>query len=688
MNSRIETLKEMFIVDKIQKRLRHDFFSISELAHDFAQKELSPESRSALRLISMINAENPVVFAEEKIAFTRTNISVPQIFTPDEFEKIHQNHWVHELGDVSNICVDYTKLLHTGFDATIDELHFLKEQRPTGKEREYIQYQIDILRSIQNLAEKYRQEAIKTGNTTVASSLARVPASSPETFLQALQMLRIIHFAMWCGNNYHNTVGRFDQFMYSWFEADLRAGELNRDTALELIEEFFLTFNRDSDLYPGMQQGDNGQSIVLGGLKEDGSDAFNDLSQLCLEASLNLKVIDPKINLRVHSKTADEVYITGTQLTRQGLGFPQYSNDDIVVPGLIALGYEKKDALNYAVAACWEFIIPGKGMDIPNIEAVSFAQAVEDAVINHLEKCESFENLLYQVKYYLNQQIDELCEKTKNIYIYPAPLLSLMMEECASTGKDVSEGSIYNNYGFHGTGLATAADSLAAIKKSLFEDKTVQANELISAIKNDFKGFDDLSNTLRYTMPKMGQNNDYVDSIGSTLLAYFAESLTGRKNERGGIYRAGTGTAMYYLWHAKSLHASPDGRHKDEGFGCNYSPSLYTKCAGPVSIVQSFAKPNLMQVINGGPLTLELHDTLFRTEDSIRKVAMLVKSFMDLGGHQLQINAVNRDKLLAAQQDPEKYRHLIVRVWGWSGYFVELDKEYQDHVIQRMELVI
>ena len=189
-------------------------------------------------------------------------------------------------------------------------------------------------------------------------------------------------------------------------------------------------------------------------------------------------------------------------------------------------------------------------------------------------------------------------------------------------------------------------------------------------------------------MPKMGDDENSVDDLAVWLLDTFADALQGRRNERGGIFRAGTGSAMYYIWHSKDMPATPDGRHAGEGIACNYSPSLFARCPGPVSIIKSFSKPHLSRAINGGPLTLELHDTLFRTAESTQKVAMLVKSFMDMGGHQLQLNAVNRDTLLDAQKHPENYRNLIVRVWGWSGYFVELDKEYQDHIIQRMELQI
>jgi formate C-acetyltransferase len=186
----------------------------------------------------------------------------------------------------------------------------------------------------------------------------------------------------------------------------------------------------------------------------------------------------------------------------------------------------------------------------------------------------------------------------------------------------------------------------------------------------------------------MGNNESCVDDRAVWLLDTFADVLKGRYNERGGIFRGGTGSAMYYIWHASDLPATADGRKAEENLGANYSPSLFIRANGPVSILQSFAKPHLRRVINGGPLTIELHDTVFRNEEAVGKVAVLVKSFMDLGGHQLQLNAVNRDTLVDAQKHPENYKNLIVRVWGWSGYFVELDKVYQDHIMERMELVV
>lgn len=689
--NRIERMRQFFVIDKQQRQYWQEKTDPYRLARDFEAGGVPDTDRAAVRLIHVLRHEQPVVFKDEKIAYTRTVTTIPELFTEKELSQLKKDHWIHENGDVCNINADYTRLLDTGIAPKIDELLALRQQfEQTGElqKAHYTGLQIDILEAVLELAGRYRQEAERQGNQIVADTLSRVPARAPESFLEALQMFRILHYTMWCGRNYHNTVGRFDQYLYPYLKRDMERGLYDEESALELLEEFFLTFNRDSDLYPGMQQGDNGQSMVLGGLNPDGSDSYNLLSELCLKASLDLKLIDPKINLRVHQKTPMATYILGTQLTKQGLGFPQYSNDDVVIPGLMELGYEERDAYNYVVAACWEFIIPGVAMDIPNIGGLSFTEAVQHVVYEELETCESYEAFIRAVKAQIRQQADELCEQVKKVYLFPAPFLSLMMDGGGGDGVDISLGAKYNNYGFHGTGVSTAADSIAAVKKYVFEEQSVSAGELVAALKHDFAGYELLGNRLRYEAPKMGYDDDFVDLIAAELLGFFADILKGRVNDRGGVYRAGTGSAMYYIWHSKDMGATPDGRHKGEGLGCNYSPGLFSKCPGPVSILKSFAKPDLKRTINGGPLTLELHDTMFRTGDSIAKTAAMVKSFMDLGGHQLQLNAVNRDTMLDAQKHPENYRNLIVRVWGWSGYFVELDKEYQDHIIQRMELVV
>ncbi len=681
MTERISNLRRFFIDEKKHHSYRQKAPDPMVLASEFSRNNTPDVDRAVIRLKYMLDNEVPVVLKDEKIALMRTIPKPPEIFTEDELNAIKAAHRIHERGEVCNINVNYSLLLDAGFDKKRREIAGVIgkfEKCGDISSVHYLRQLLSILDSVEALAGRYRKEAEKVGNRIVAESFSNIPANPPANFLQALQMLRLLHFTMWCGNNYHNTLGRFDQYMFKYLKNDMEKGLLDYDSALELVEEFFLSLNRDSDLYPGMQQGDNGQSLVLGGLNEDGSDSFNILSEICLKASLELKLIDPKINLRVSKNTPIERYILGTQLTKQGLGFPQYSNDDVVIDGLINLGYDKNDAYNYVVAACWEFIIPGRGMDIPNIDALSFVKAVEDSTFDKLKSCKSFDEFFAFVKENINSQADEICNNTKNIYIFPAPFLSLMMEGCVENAKDISHGNRYNNYGVHGTGISTAVDSLAAIKKYVFEKGEIKPETLVAALKNNFKGFEDLRNKLRYNAPKFGNDDEFADNIAVSLLDAFAQSLQNKKN----------GSAMYYIWHSKDMPATPDGRNHGEEFPANYSPSMFARLNGPVSIIKSFAKPDLKKVINGGPLTLELHDTVFRTPEAVSKVALLVKSFMDLGGNQLQLNSVNRDILIDAQKNPEKHRNLIVRVWGWSGYFTELSKEYQDHIIKRAELSI
>lgn len=686
MKERIEMMRNFFVRDKKQKesRIDNDF---SFLTEEFAKEDKCDIDRATERLVYFLDHETPVVYPFEKIAFTRTLKNIPELFTADEEKKLREKFHLHEKGDVCNINVNYSALLSLGFPGVVAKIENLIAKTDDASKIGYWNCQIKILQAIDSLMARYSVEAERVENNVVMTTIDTLRSRKPETLLEAYQMFRIIHFVMWAGRNYHNTVGRFDQYMYPYYKHDIDCGILDNEGALELTEEFFLSFNRDSDLYPGMQQGDNGQSLVLGGCDIDGNDTYNDLSDIAMHASLELRLIDPKINLRVSRNTPFERYVLGTHMTKQGLGFPQYSNDDVVIDGLCRLGYDRKDAVNYVVAACWEFIIPGVAMDIPNLDALSFAKIVRETTMNKLAEVSSFDEFMAYIDDGIKEEADKLIDSLKPIYIFPAPFISLMMDGCIENARDISLGAKYNNYGFHGTGLATAVDSLAEIKKHVFDTQTISANDLVEALNNDFTSNPILGNKLRYDDEKFGNDTELTNSIADHLLNEFAKSLEGRTNDRGGIFRAGTGSAMYYVWHAVDLGATPDGRHKGEPIPANYSPSLFSKVKGPVSVVKSFSSPDLKNVINGGPLTIEFHDSVFRNDEAIAKVAKIIKSYIDMGGHQLQINTVNKDTLLDAQKHPENYRNLIVRVWGWSGYFVELDKCYQDHIINRIQFL-
>jgi formate C-acetyltransferase len=651
-----------FIVEK-----KHHIYRTGvceELAPLFSAEKLDPKERMIRRFEKLTALEQPVILPGEQICFLRTVPKIPECFTEAEWTEIKKEHFIHELGYMSNICVDYATALQKG----------LLSLRETADS--YGQRAIDAIIA---LSDRYLEKAKEQGREDIVSVLTQVPRYGARNFREALQMFRILHYCMWLEGNYHNTVGRFDLYMYPYFKKDMDAGIYTRESAQALLDDFFLSFNKDSDLYVGVQQGDNGQSMVLGGIDQDGAEVFNLLSEMCLEASGNLLMIDPKINLRVSKNTPIRVYELGSKLTKAGLGFPQYSNDDLVIPALVDMGYALQDARNYVVAACWEFIIPGVGADVANIGALSFPKVVDTCLHRDLSSCDSFAQFMDCIAKEIHRTCDEICDKIQNLWFVPSPYANLMM------ASGIYDGGKYNNFGIHGTGVATAADSLAAISLYVFGDHSISAQQLIEAVDSDFACHGELLPKLRYETPKMGMNEDLPDLLARELLERFADGLEGRKNCRGGIFRAGTGSAMYYLWHADELGASPDGRRKGEAFGTNYSPSLFAKISGPVSVIRSFSKQNFHRAMNGGPLTLEFAASMFADEESVEKIARFVKAYIDMGGHQLQLNAVNTEKLLDAQRNPEKHRQLVVRIWGWSAYFVELDEQYQNHVLSRQQ---
>lgn len=649
-----------YILAKKHHSFREDY--TENLSEIYSKSGMSPEERMADRFERLCNAQKPHILPDEQIVYLRTTRQIPDCFTEDEWKEIKSKHFIHELGYISNLSPDYEKAIKNGLLAL----------RETAD-----QYGRRAIDNIIALADRYREEALRVGREDIASVLERVPRYGATSFREALQMFRILHFSLWLEGNYHNTCGRFDKYMYPFFKADIDKGILNEDSALSLLEDFFISFNKDSDLYIGVQQGDNGQSMVLGGIDENGNEVFNDLSKLCLIASRNLKLIDPKINLRVSKKTPMEEYLLGTELTKAGLGFPQYSNDDVVIEGLIRKGYDPKDAANYAVAACWEFIIPNVGFDVANIGAMSYPKAVDRVLHSGFTSCKSFDEVMDAVKDEITAECESIMANIKDLWFVPSPFMSVMLDEIK-----------YRNFGFHGTGIATAADSLAAIKKYVFDEKYISAEDMVKAVDDNFEHYPDLLYKLRNEAPKMGNDDDYVDDISVRLLDMFSAALDGKTNCCGGCYRAGTGSAMFYLWHADEIGASPDGRRKGEPFGTNFSASLFAKIAGPVSVVKSFSKQHFADAMNGGPLTLEFHNSVFKGDDALEKVASVVKYFIDRGGHQLQLNAVNLETMKDAQAHPENHQRLVVRIWGWSAYFVELDKAYQDHVIARQEYCV
>ena len=740
MTPRIKSLLD-FTFDRRQDAFRRDADWAPLLAR-FVAEGTPDEARARIGLQEMLRAEgeSPAFLDGERIALTRTVRQIPELHTEAEMAARREAGTAFgEKGVVFNLTADFGPAIRDGLDTRLAQMRErLERARAEGDEEgvKFLENAILSVEAVLAFVERYRAEAEARGLDDIAETLARVPRLGARTFREALQSLRVLHYAMWCEGEYHCGLGRIDQYLLPYYEADIAAGRLDRDGALELLEEFFVACNRDSDLYIGVQQGDNGQSVMLGGVTRDGAPAFNDLSRLCLEACGELKLVDPKINLRVDKTTPVEIYRLGTKLTAKGLGFPQYANDDVVIPALERWGYATEDARDYTVAACWEFIIPGCGLDIDNIDAVSFPGALDAALraassandialrandggtlcqmakdVHSSLPCEARPVIAPQAPVMatggrpviaakggigyadveaaflaeVQRRADAIVEKYRHVEILPGPFVSAISAGCVESARDICRGAKYNNFGVHGTGISVAVDSLASVRELVFEKKLVSLSELVRLLDTDFAGRPDILAAAK-SAPKMGNADQRADEIARRVVAFWGHAFDGRKNDRGGVFRPGTGSAMYYVWHAREIPASPDGRLSGHPFPANWAPSLDVPVKGPISVVRSFTEPDLGPVCNGGPLTIEIHDSAFAMPDGVDKVAELVRFFVLRGGHQLQINAIDRETLLDAQAHPENHRHLIVRVWGWSGYFVELDKEFQDQIIRRVEL--
>ncbi len=690
MNERLTILKNR-VRDGEYRSLRQEV--PIEILTECETRQLSWPRRVACLVRRQCEAERVIIEPDERIVFTRTLPGVPPIYSPEEWAQMTAGRTLHEFGPVSNICADWNLLLSQGLLGR-KQVALATRERLVDEPNavEFLDSAVETIDAVLGLTARYADRAREKGYVQIADVLDHVPAYPARTFHEALQSLRNCQGVVWHSGHYHVGLGRFDQYMWPFLCSDLQAGHLTVETAEELLAEFFISLNKDSDLYPGVQQGDNGQTLTLGGVTPTGDSAVNELTRMVLRVSRDLAMIDPKINLRISAQTDLDLLGLATELTRIGLGFPQYSNDDVVIPALVSHGYALEDARDYVVAACWEFIIPGRGMEVVNIGAVSFPASVDHAIRAGLTAQDDFEGILDRVSENINEQVHQLGEAYSRLLLPPAPYYSVFMEGCLEQGKDLSDGLKYNNFGIHGACAANAADTLAAVKQFLFEDCSISSSDLLSALEANFAGYEPLRRKLVDEGSKVGNNDAVVDALLVKLFDDLADACEryGR-TQRGGILRPGTGSAMYYIWLATGhagmrepvVGATADGRLRGEPFSANLSPSLSVRVRGPISTLQSFAKIDYQRICNGGPITMELSDSVFRNPESIRKTAMLVRTFAQLGCQQLQLNSLNLETLLDAKKHPEKHKNLIVRVWGWSGYFCELAPEYQEQIIAR-----
>lgn len=696
-NPRLVELRNKALTDYYSKFRRNIVIDIQE---ETDCSQISWEKQVSMLFRAMVENEKALIEDDEKIIFRRTlqHPINPVPLKYQEEEKLEQKQLIGNR--VHNVCSNWDMLLRQGLSGRRRATFAAMDKYGDDPEkRRYLECVLESLESISILVNKYKECAKELKREDICEILENVPENTPKSFHEALQSLRILHGVLWMNGHNHVGFGRFDQYMWPYLEADLKKRFITLDEAEELLMEFFISVNKDTNVYPGIQRGDNGQTLILGGVTVDGKDAENPLTGMTLKVASDLGLADPKINLRIHSNTNSEILELAAGLVQRGLGFPQFSNDDIVIPALVKNGYELQDARNYVVAACWEFIIPGKGKDVPNINALSFPAEVDKAIREGLQNQLEFEQILEIVKERIHRSVWKYIENKKYIrYWPPSPLYSSFMSECIERALDINNGGAeYNNYGIHGAGSAHAADALAAVHKLVYKDKVVKPLDFLSALDSNWEGKEELRELVKNKCPKVGNNDDEADVYLTLLFDYFSEACENssaklQKNNKDIIIRPGTGTAMFYLWLVKEkrqnqlepiVGATADGRKIGDLIAANLAPSIGIKTNGPLSCLMSFSKINYQKVYNGGPITMELLLSSFKGENGKVQIINLIKSFYMLGCQQLQLNMVSISDLIDAQNNPEKYQDLVVRVWGWSAYFCNLDKEFQDHLIAR-----
>ena len=559
------------------------------------------------------------------------------------------------------------------------------------------------------LAEKETDRRRKKELSQIAAVCDRIPGNPPASFQEALQMIwfgQVGHFLEENAPSY--SPGRIDQYLYPLYEKEMANGTINREDAVELVYCFLMKFNEipwvlnefASMYYAGYMAF---QNVVVGGQKRDGGDATNDLSYLILDCAKNLKMYQPSLAARVHNNSPQEYLNKIAEVVKTGIGFPAVHFDDTVIKMLLSYGVEIEDARDYCLVGCVEPGISGKLYQWSAVCLTNFPMAVEFALTNgvqsvsgkklgletgdpkNFETFEDFADAVEKQMAYLIRISAIVTVFTQQVHrdYLPKPLASSMMEGCVESGKDVMLGGAKYNSGpgiiIAGTG--DYANAMAAVKKLVYDDRIISMARLCEALGKDFKGFEDVRK-LCVNAPKYGNDDDYVDEFAKQIIDFAGKEI---KSYRGlnAPMALGTLPVSSHVPQGLVVGALPSGRNATLPLADGISPSQGTDLNGPTAVIKSVDKIN-QEVSTVGVLhNMKLDPSMLADEKGYANFGALLRTHNQLGGGHIQFNCVDHEKLLMAQKSPDEYRSLMVRVAGYSAFFVELCKEIQDEIISR-----
>lgn len=534
----------------------------------------------------------------------------------------------------------------------------------------------------------------------------------PSSFKEALQLIFFNHLI--CGiedGGFAISIGRLDQLLYPYYAKDKESDIISEGEAQFLIESFFLKLSRlwNYIFYLGINAGEGpplAENLTVGGLDRDGNDATNELSYIILKAYDHLKTVQPTFSVRVHENTPDSFLENVGKAIKSGSSIALF-NDEVMIPGLVNRGFTLEDAREYAPVGCVEPQHPHKSFGSTNANQFNIVKCLELALTNghdlflrreigvkHEGNVSSYEDLwnrfIDQMNYFIKYMVMTMDTQDKTIAeINPQLFLSATTDDCIEKGLDVTKGgAIYNFTGPQLIGLATAADSLAVIKKLVFEEKIISFDELVTILTKNYRGTyngkkgEEWRQLFVNKVPKFGNDDDYVDQIAIDIVKQFCDEISKYSNFRGGKFNPGLYSTTFHLAFGAFTGASADGRKSREPLSNGLCPTHGRDKKGPTAILNSVKKLEHELMTNGNSLILAFHPQTINNETFIP----LIRSFfVSDGGFQVQFNVVGKDILCNAQEHPDNYRGLIVRIAGYSVYFTELSKNAQNEIIARTE---
>lgn len=548
------------------------------------------------------------------------------------------------------------------------------------------------------LAEVTGDEARRDELLRMAESIQRISTGPATSFNDAVQLFWLCTVVMAVESQSCLPIGRLDYDLWPYLKADLDSGVISLEDAQELVDCLWIKLNFETDL-----TSDSCRNVTLGGTHPDGSDSTNELSYMFMAASDKLRLADPKLNVRFHEGSPERLWVTAVELIKSGLGgFPAFYCDEAIIESLQKMGMSIEDARSFSCDGCQEIIIPGKGDFYPVHTAVNLLECVQRTVgiepaivdprvphVNYPEPSDfsTFEEFF---KVYLANMDALIVETVKDgnrrdtgygLYS-PVPFLSATLEGCIENASDKTTGGCtYNWTGCNGQAFATAVNSLAGVKKMVYDEKLVTLSGLREQLKEDWPD-QRLRQYALNRVPKWGNDDDYVDDIAVKVAEHFLAEAGKYDNSRGGPYYPGIFT-FHHVSRGIRTSASPDGRVTGDTVSTHITPQAGTDRIGPTSTLNSALKITSLRPPEGTAMDFRLHPSAVSGEEGTRKLRSFIETLMQQRGPVVQFNVIDTETLRKAQADPEQYRSLLVRVWGFSAYFTTLTKEYQEEIIAR-----